>query len=1056
MAQQPLKLGLKQLAARTGGLAALSIRHPVGVSMIALAVIVLGVFALGRLSIDLLPHIIYPEVRVRIIDPGVPATVMEDRITRQLEEQLAITEDAISVQSRTSQGLSTVDLSFEYGKDIDIALRDASTRLDRAKRFLPDTIDPPVIYKRDPSQIPVLEFVVTSGLRDAVELRSWSDDVLRKWFLNLPGVAAAEIGGGMVREIHVLVDQQRLAGIGLSMNDVVDALQRGNREDPAGRLQMSRQQISGKISGRFTEVSQIKHLPLRLSDGKTIYLEEIANVVDTHEDERIRVRANGISGIKMSIQKQPNANTVAVVDVVNERLAYLRAQGLLPDDIEVIPVADQSVYIRQSLSNSTLAAVSGALLAMAVVYIFLGNLRRTLIIGSAIPIAIMVTFVLMGMGGLTLNVMTLGGLALGVGMLVDNTIVMLENIYRHQREDAAPSEESAVVAAKEVNSAIVASTSTNLSAVLPFLFIGGLTGLLFRELIFTISAAILASMVIALTLVPTLAAKVTSTRESRVRKIIDAGMRGLQEIYGRVLVGVLKFRWTLLILFSAGMIYAVPTIFSGKEIFLPKLDDGQITVRVKADTGVALDEMDASVRILEDLLLSQPETDTVFTLVGGFIFGRTERESPNNSTLTVQLVPVVDRDISSQAWIDKMKKQIAKKQLAGIKVRMSQRGIRGIRTSRGDEDISLRIQGPDMDTLEKIGRDLVDRLKNIDGLQNLEQSLEDENFELSINIDRERASALGFDVEDITDAMQIALEGKVVTDFIEGDRSYDVRVRLPHTEAATPQDLESVLLFAGTRDRPPVYLGSVANILLVKSPANISRDNQMRIVEISATLSEGVTLGGVSQEIDKIVNDFPVPAGYNIYDAGSRQALQEGRQLVVILIGLALFLVFVVMAVQYESLLNPFVIMLSVPFSLIGVAFGVDLLSLQLSMPVKLGLIMLAGIVVNNAIVLVEYIEIVRAKGVAKNEAIIQAAKIRLRPILMTTLTTVVGMLPLALGWGEGAEMLQPLAVTIVSGLSFSMIVSLLLVPAIYSLLHYKEEAVAAGELPADQAAGIR
>ncbi|WP_455365767.1 efflux RND transporter permease subunit, partial [Kaarinaea lacus] len=493
MAQQPLKLGLKQLAARTGGLAALSIRHPVGVSMIALAVIVLGVFALGRLSIDLLPHIIYPEVRVRIIDPGVPATVMEDRITRQLEEQLAITEDAVSVQSRTSQGLSTVDLSFEYGKDIDIALRDASTRLDRAKRFLPDTIDPPVIYKRDPSQIPVLEFVVTSGLRDAVELRSWTDDVLRKWFLNLPGVAAAEIGGGMVREIHVLVDQQRLAGIGLTMNDVVAALERGNREDPAGRLQMSRQQISGRISGRFTEVSQIKQLPLRLPDGKTIYLDEVANVVDTHEDERIRVRANGISGIKMSIQKQPNANTVAVVDVVNERLLYLRAQGLLPDDIEVVPVADQSIYIRQSLSNSALAAISGALLAMAVVYIFLGNLRRTLIIGSAIPIAIMVTFVLMGMGGLTLNVMTLGGLALGVGMLVDNTIVMLENIYRHQREDETPSEESAITAAKEVNSAIVASTSTNLSAVLPFLFIGGLTGLLFRELIFTISAAILAS-----------------------------------------------------------------------------------------------------------------------------------------------------------------------------------------------------------------------------------------------------------------------------------------------------------------------------------------------------------------------------------------------------------------------------------------------------------------------------------------------------------------------------------------------------------------------------------
>jgi multidrug efflux pump subunit AcrB len=533
-------------------------------------------------------------------------------------------------------------------------------------------------------------------------------------------------------------------------------------------------------------------------------------------------------------------------------------------------------------------------------------------------------------------------------------------------------------------------------------------------------------------------------------------MRSLQEAYSRLLVWVLRFRWTLIILFTAGMFYAVPTIFSGKEIFLPKLDDGQITVRIKADTGVALDEMDDSVRILENLFLSQPETDTVFTLVGGFIFGRTERESPNSSTLTVQLVPVVERDISSQAWIEKMQKLIAKQQMAGIKVRMSQRGIRGIRTSRGDDDVSLRIQGPDMLSLEKIARDLVERLKSIEGLQNLEQSLEDENFELSINIDRERASALGFDVEDLTDAMQIALEGKVITDFIEGDRSYDVRLRLPPTEAANPQDLESVLLFAGTRERAPVYLGSVANIELVKSPANITRDNQMRIVEISASLAEGATLGGIAEEIDKIVNGFPLPAGYNIYDAGSRQALQEGQQLVAILIALALFLVFVVMAVQYESLLNPFVIMLSVPFALIGVAIGVDLLSLQLSMPVKLGLIMLAGIVVNNAIVLVEYIEIVRARGIAKNEAIIQAAKIRLRPILMTTLTTVVGMLPLALGLGEGAEMLQPLAVTIVAGLSFSMIVSLVLVPAIYSLLHYKEERIAVADLPIEQPARIQ
>lgn len=1043
MAQQSIKLGLKQLAERTGGLAAWSIRHPVGVTMIALAVIVLGVFALNRLAIDLLPHIIYPDVRVRIIDSGVPATVMEDRVTRQLEEQLAITEDAISVQSKTSQGLATVDLSFQYGKDIDIAFRDASARLDRAKRFLPDTIDPPIIYKLDPSQIPVLEFVVTSPLRDAVELRTWSDDVLRKWFLNLPGVAAAEVGGGMVREIHVLADQYRLAGVGLNMDDVIEALQRGNREDPAGRLQMSRQQLSGRISGRFTSIEQIRKLPLRLKNGKTIYLSEIADVLDTHEDERIRVRANGITGIKLSIQKQPTANTVAVVDVVNDRLNYLKQQKLLPDDVELYPVSDQSVYVRQSLSNSTLAAVSGALLAMAVVYIFLGNLRRTLIIGSAIPIAIMVTFVLMGLGGLTLNVMTLGGLALGVGMLVDNTIVMLENIYRHQREDNEPHEQSAVTAAKEVNSAIVASTSTNLSAVLPFLFIGGLTGLLFRELIFTISAAILASMVIALTLVPTLAAKVTTTQDSRMRKLIDSIMIAMQGKYEKVVAWVLRFPLVLPVVFTASLFYAIPTVFQGKEIFLPKLDDGRITVRISADHGITLDEMDRSVRALEELMLAQAETQTVFTLTGGRIFGRTQRETPNSASMTVQLVPLANRDISSHDWIKRTKKKIDKQQLAGIKIRMYQRGIRGIRTSRGDEDISLRIQGPDMGALEKLAFDITDKLSQVKGLTNLSHSLEDENFELSIEIDRERASVLGFDVEDITDAVQVALEGKIVTDFIEGDRAYDVRLRLPQTEAANPQDLESVLLFAGSEQNPPVYLGTVANIRLIKSPATITRDNQMRIVEISASLEEDATLGGVVSDMDRLLSQYPLPVGYTVYDAGAKQALQEGQQLTSILIALALFLVFVVMAVQYESLLNPLVIMLSVPFTVIGVALGVDLMDLQLSMPVKLGLIMLAGIVVNNAIVLVEYIEIVRARGVEKHQAIVEAARLRLRPILMTTLTTVVGMLPLALGWGEGAEMLQPLAVTIVAGLLFSMFVSLLIVPSIYSMLHAESEPLA-------------
>jgi CzcA family heavy metal efflux pump len=1034
---------------RTGGLATWSIRHPIGVSMIALAVIVLGIFAFTRLAIDLHPHLIYPEVRVRIVSPGVPAKVMEDQFTRQLEEQLAITEDAISVQSRTGEGSTSVDLSFAYGKDIDIALRDASTRLDRAKRFLPDTPDPPIIYKRDPSQIPVLEFVVSSPLRDPVELRTWVDDVFGKWFLTLPGVAAAEVGGGLIREIQVLPDQQRLAGVGLDMDDIIEALQRGNREDPAGRLKMAQQEFSGRISGRFTRVEQIAELPLRLADGSVIHLQEVAEVIDTHEDERLLVRLNGVPGIKLSIQKQPTANTVAVVNVVQQRLDWLQAQGLVPEDIEVRRVADQSVYIRQALTNSGLAAASGALLAMLVVFVFLGNLRRTLIIGSAIPIAIMVTFVIMGMGGLTLNIMTLGGLALGVGLIVDNTIVMLENIYRHQCQGEGDLEAGAHAAA-EVNSAIVASTSTNLAAVLPFLFIGGLTGLLFRELIYTISAAILSSLVIALTLVPALAARVHTTESGRLRKRVDAGMQRLQQHYVSLTSRLLGLPYLVVPAFILMLVVAAQTFTGEEEIFLPDMDDGRVSASISTDPGVTLAEMDSVVHEIERLFEQQPEVEHVFSLVGGFIFGRTEREAPNRSTLNVQLVPLAQRGVSSEAWIARMNSAIGGLQLAGVQVRMRTEGIRGIRTNRGDDDISLRIQGPDMEVLVQLADAVLLRLKQVPGLRNLKHSAEEVHHELTIDIDRERASLLGLDIEDVSDAMRIALEGRVVTDFIDGDRSYDVRLRLPPLEAASPKDLESLLLFPAADNRKAIYLGDVARVNLIESAAEILRDNQQRIIEVTATVGSDTTLGASLDAIDAALEGLQLPPGYTLYDGGARKTLEEGRSMNLILLLLALFLVFVVMAIQYESLRNPFIILLSVPFSVIGVALGIEVSGLPVSMPVWLGMIMLAGIVVNNAIVLVEYIEIMRERGTAIREAILQAARLRLRPILMTTLTTVVGMLPLAIGLGEGSEMLQPLAVTIVAGLTFSMLVSLLLVPVLYELTHLRQWR--AGSAPATAA----
>jgi len=1025
------------ISGRSGGLAAWSIRHPISVSMLALAVAVIGIFSYDRLSVDLLPEIMYPGVRIRVLDPGVSAKIMEDSVTRQVEEQLAITEDAVAVESETSEGSSAVSLTFQYGKDIDIALRDASTRLDRAKRFLPDTIRPPMIYKFDPSQIPVAEFVVASPLMDPVELRDWVDYVFSKWFVNLPGVAAVEVGGGLIREIQVLPDPARLASLGLGGEDIVTALQRGNIQEAAGRMESGKREYIGRTSGQFANVDEIGSLPVRLPDGGTVRLRDVAQVIDGHQDDRLRVRLGGKPGVKVSIQKQPNANTVSVVDVVLERLNWLQTEKLLPGDMEIKTIADQSTYIRSALGNATQAALGGAVLAMLVVYTFLGDLRRTLVVGTAIPLSILVTFALMDLGGLTLNIMTLGGLALGVGMVVDSTIVMLENVYRHQKRGESPTE-AGVNAAREVNSAIVASTSTNLAAVVPFLFVSGLVGLLFKELIFTITAAIAAAMVVALTLVPAFGSRVPVGEKSASRRFIDGVMEKLETLYVAFLKGMLShptlkagFVVVLLALLGAGVWGAM----SAKQVFLPSLDDGNIRVDVVADPGIPINEMDAAMRRIEQLFESQPEAETVFSIVGGRIFGRSQRETSNRSTMNIQLVPLTERAISSEGWVKRMMGEIGKLQLAGFKVRMRTGSIRGVRVSQGGDDIVLRITGRDQDVMDEIGREVVTRIKDLPGLRNLVHSSEEKHEELVFQVDHDRLTELGMSVEVIARAMRIALEGELVTEYMEGDRSYDIRVRLPHQSVDTIQDLESIPILSHPEGKGMVYLGDVADVIMVSSPAEILRDNQRRIVEISASLSEGAAVSEVAEAVWKRLEDLPLPEGYSIYDKGASQSLAEGRDLTMILLGLALFLVFVVMTVQYESLRNPFIILLSVPFTITGVAFGLLALGLPLSMPVWLGVIMLAGIVVNNAIVLVDYFEILRHRGLERFEAIVEAGRVRLRPILMTTLTTVCGLLPLAVGAGEGAEMLQPLAIAIVFGLSFSMFVTLILIPILCSVL---------------------
>ncbi|RTZ60115.1 MAG: AcrB/AcrD/AcrF family protein, partial [Gammaproteobacteria bacterium] len=945
---------------RRGGLAAWSMRRPVATVVLTFAVVVLGLFSLGSLPVNLLPDIVYPRINVRVSDPGVSVGVMEERVTRQLEEQLAITEDATSVESTTTEGSSSVRLYFEYGKDIDVALRDASTRLDRARRFLPDTIDQPIIYKRDPSQRPVMEYVVSSADKSPMVLRDWADHVFARWFYNIPGVAAVEVGGGLQREVRVLPDQQKLAGMGMTVADIVRVLKDNNISEPAGRMRLSGLEYGSRTEGRLTTLAQLAALPVPVGDNDSVRLDEVARIEDGHEEETLRVRFNDIAGVKVSIQKQPQANTVDVVNRIRARLDWLKTNQLIDADVQVNKVADQSVYVRDSLRNAAWAVVAGSVLAMLVVWLFLGSWRYTLIIGTAIPVSIFVSFILMQLAGLSLNVMTLGGLALGVGMLVDSTIVMLENIARHRQLDDSSPQRAGQLAAAEVNSPIVASTTTNLVAVLPFLFIGGLVGLLFRELILTITAAIAASMIIALTLVPSLAVR---ARLSSSRGLAERAMALMAKSYAALLRELLAWRWLIIFLALAGSILAGWMLSQEKSGFLPDMDNGQVYIHLKADAGISLQGMDGKVRVVEEIIQQQPAVQGVFTTSGGWIFGRTQRQIANMASIRVQLTPRSQRDISSAQWARHFSKAVAARDVPGLKVFARASRIRGISAGKSDEGVSLKIQGPDLDQLVMLADRVKNRLKTQPSLRNLQHNMEDVRQEYVIDIDRARAADLGLDLTNISRQIRVAMSGIDAGGLSSGDRIWPIRVMLPQNELNSPEALKSLLIFGETEQRPAIRLGDVAVIRLEPAPVEILRENQRRTAELSASISPGYTLSQATAAIRDALSGMDLPAGYHFYLGDAAKELEQGRSNSLMLLGLALFLVFVVLAVQYESLLNPLVILLSAPVSLIGVLIGLKLTGTPVTMPVWLGMIMLAGIVVNNAIVLVETIQQLYDKG---------------------------------------------------------------------------------------------
>ncbi len=720
---------------------------------------------------------------------------------------------------------------------------------------------------------------------------------------------------------------------------------------------------------------------------------------------------------------------------------------MIDKNIHVAAVNDQSTFIRHALNNASKAAINGTFLAMLVVFIFLGDWRKTLIIGSAIPIAILITFIIMDISSLTLNIMTLGGLALGIGLLVDNTIVMLENINRHQINQSIESVENKFAkisfAAQEISSALVASTSTNLVAVLPFLFIGGLIGLFFKDLIITISASIIASLLVSLTLVPSLAAKLSYINKPAKVSWFYRFFSAITSFYQTLISCPFGYSLVVILSFIFLLFFSIQDILQQKQIFLPRVDEGRINIGITGEPGMKLTEMNELTLKIESLLFNDPLVETVVSTVGGSVFGRSQFERSNRSTLKLQLLNKNKRSeqeqkISSKLWIKSFRKKLNQLKIPGVKFRLRVDSVRGVRFGNSEEEVEIRIQGKDINALAVFADQIIEKFKDNPllnkQLKNLEHSYEEQIQELIININRNRASNLDITNEQIAHAVKAAISGVSTSELLEGDKSTNILVRLDKSILQRTTDLNNIQIRIVNSN--PIYLRDVASIELKPAPISIEREDQQRINEITASIRDDNEIEAIMQQIKLVLKETHLPEGYNAYLGGSDKELREGKDKSIILLILAIFLVFSVMVVQYESLRNPLIILLGIPFTLTGVSFIIQYLQIPLSMSVWLGLIMLTGIVVNNSIVLVEQIEICKKTTDQIKLAISTAASLRIRAILMTSLTTIFGMLPLALGIGSGTEMLQPLAIVIVAGLSYSVFVSLVLIPNIYYLFY--------------------
>lgn len=1014
-----------------------SVNRPVTILMLFIGLILIGLISFQNLGLDLLPDLSFPMSAIIVSYSGVAPQEIENMITIPLEEAVATIRGVKNINSYSREGSSVVLMEFNWGTDMDVSALNIREKIDQVKGFLPDDASDPIIIKFDPSLMPILVLGMDSEERDLEKLQEYAEDIIKPRLERLEEVASVSINGGLDREILVSIDNEKLRSSQLSFSQVTAALAGENVNLPAGTLKEGTINFLIRTLGRFESIQDIEEILIYNIRGNKIYLGDIAKVEDTFKERNSITYVNGKPGIMMSLQKESGKNTVTVAKRIFKELETI--QKLLPDDISIIPVFDSSDFIKKTISQVGWVALYGAVLAVFVLLFFLGNLSSTLIISFAIPISLIFTFTLLYFSNLTLNMMTLGGLALGIGMMVDNSIVVLENIFRY-RELGTDIKKSACLGASEVGPAISASTFTTIAVFLPIVYVQGIASELFRPMGYTITFSLLTSLLVALTLVPMLSSKIlrfkvkdnsqSVSKENLVKNSLKQGgkiFNFVREEYVRLITWSLRHRGIVFILAVIIFVVSIMLVpFVGTE-FIPSSDQGQFNINITLPTGTNLETTREVVREVEKIVSEIPEIKSMLTTAGEGSGGMGfSTEGGNSGTIMINLVDQNKRERNTAQIINELRQKIGT--YPDAQINFSEQGF----SFSSGSDLEVKISGDSLDELENIANRILILLAEVEGVYDLKSSVEDVRPELHVNIDREKANLYGFTTAQIASTVHDALLGRVASIYQEKGKQIDIRIRLEEKDRNSIEEVENILISSSAGLQIP--LKEIAEVTVDSGPKGIDRKNQQRVVNVSANISDrflSKVIQDAQQQLDKLV----LPEDYRYEFVGENREMQESFLELGLALVLSIILVYMIIAAQFESLLMPLAVMFSVPFSLIGVILALLLADKSLNVLSFIGIIMLVGIVVNNSIVLIDYINKLRKKGMERKEAIILGGKTRLRPILMTMFTTVLALVPMALGVGEGSELRAPMAITIIGGLTSSTFLSLIIVPIFYTFL---------------------